>query len=443
MRQEERVGNRNDLIKAYGFVEQITANEDFLKESLDLAAKLTHCDSVYISLIDEQKQYILSQRNSGLSTINATDSICQFTVAERSFLQIEDTRTDARTQDLPMVKDKEVIFYAGSPLKNSDDRVIGALCVMSDQPNQLTDSQAELFSIIGKQVMGTLDQQRSLIRLIKEINSNFKPSQCADINCLQTELTHLQSEVVSQNELIKSQKENLEKLNAELESFAYRVAHDVKAPLKTIGAFTNLLEKEILSNVEGNREKYFALIQSSLSNMDELVSDLLSFARIEKSEEEDHSFSFLSALKIALSNLDNLVRTNNAEVQIPSEDFEVKAHKSQLIVLLQNLISNGIKYQDDQKTPIIKITTKKLAEAVQVSIADNGIGIAEEYFEEIFKPFKRLHKSAYKGTGIGLATCKKIVEQLHSDLSVQSTPGQGSVFSFQLSIEGDAKRAPA
>lgn len=194
---ENIVTDRNKLIKSYGFVEQITSNENFLKESLELAAKITSSDIAYISLLDDQKQYILSQSNSLLSTIKVEEAICQYTIKEKYVLEIENTKTDYRTKNLPIVKENNIAFYAGSPLINDENCKIGALCVMDNQSKKLTKNQVETLALIGKQVVNTLDQQRSLIRLIKKINTNFKPAACADLNCLTAELNHLQTEVVT------------------------------------------------------------------------------------------------------------------------------------------------------------------------------------------------------------------------------------------------------
>ena len=120
----------------------------------------------------------------------------------------------------------------------------------------------------------------------------------------------------------------------------------------------------------------------------------------------------------------------------PKNDFMIKGHKSHLILLFQNLISNGIKYQNDNTTPIIKINAVHHHDQILISITDNGIGISEQYFDVIMQPFKRLHTNEeFSGTGIGLATCKKILSLFDSKLTIASKVNEGSTFSFYLPTE--------
>lgn len=431
------LSNRNELIKSYGFAEEIASNENFLKEALALAQKITGCKIAYISLLDEEKQYILSQNNATLSTIDAKDSVCQFTVMEDSFFEIENTNIDIRSKDLSVIKKNNISYYGGFPLTNDENYNIGALCVMDHHPKKLNNLQIEILSLISQQVVNKLDNQRSMIQLIKEINSNFKPAACADLNCLRGELGHLQTEVVNQNQVITNQKKELEKINSELSNFAHVVAHDVKAPLRTIKSFSQMIERKLGSCNDDSIGEYFNYIKSAVDNLNDLINDLLSFSEIDRKGEQNFvPLSLHVILENVLINLADNITSTNTQIELPKEDITIYGHKSHLISLFQNLISNGIKYQNDNSTPIIKIDAITQEDACLISVRDNGIGISEEYFEKIFKPFKRLHdKQKYQGSGIGLATCKKILNQMNSDLEVESEVNKGSVFSFQLPIK--------
>ena len=126
--------DRNELIKSYGFVEQLSSNSDFLKESLKLATRISGAKIAYISLLDEENQYILSQHQSDLCTIGVEDSICQFALKGEDILVIEDTKKNELTRHLPQVqKEAGIVFYAGCPLKNIENINIGALCVMDHE----------------------------------------------------------------------------------------------------------------------------------------------------------------------------------------------------------------------------------------------------------------------------------------------------------------------
>ena len=184
--------NREKLIQSYGFAEQLASNENFLQESLELAKKTTGSKIAYISLLDDEHQYILSSSGKELKTIKVQNSICQHTIKGDEILVIEDTRNNSLTSVLPQVQEENgIVFYAGYPLENSDKVKIGALCVIDYETNSLSQNQKETLAILSKQVMNTLDNQRTMIRLIKKINSNFKPAACAHLNCLTGELLSL------------------------------------------------------------------------------------------------------------------------------------------------------------------------------------------------------------------------------------------------------------
>jgi len=427
--------DRDELIKSYGFVEQVSANENFLQESIALASRITDSSIVYISLLDNKKQYILSQQGIKLVPIDTQDSFCQFTIQQRQLLLIEDARKDDRTKQLSQVSaENGIVFYAGYPLVNTENIAIGALCIMDYKAKKLSESEIDSIRILANQIMTTLDNQRDLIRLIKKINSNFKPAVCADLSCLQGELAHLHDEVFEQHQLIKKQKAKLETTNKELSSFAHMVAHDAKAPLRTIGNFVMLLEKDFEKKAINYNQEFMHLIKDGVSNVNNLINDLLAFA-VADHDNVVEAISLNKILELVLFNLTEQIKTSNANIILPEKDYLVLCPKAQLIQLLQNLISNGVKYQHADNTPIITIQTSLVNNKVKVSIIDNGIGIPADYLEKIFKPFVRLHPSSqFTGSGIGLATCKKIFDHLNADYAVKSEVNVGSEFSFDLPL---------
>lgn len=141
-----------------------------------------------------------------------------------------------------------------------------------------------------------------------------------------------------------------------------------------------------------------------------------------------------SILDIVKNNLTERIKKASAELKVPEDDFYFYGKRMQLVQLFQNLIGNAIKYQNGKDLPRVVIKAEESERKIRISIIDNGIGISSENLEKIFEPFKRLHANAeYKGSGIGLATCKKIVENFDSELHVTSEPGKGSCFRFSLS----------
>lgn len=426
--------DRKKLIQSYGFAEKLASNKNFLKESLELAARISGAEIAYISLLDDEHQYILSQHGAALQTIEVRDSICQFTINSDKILVIENTQNSKLTRCLPQVhKENGIVFYAGCPLINSDNNNIGALCVMDTEAKYLTKTQQDTLKVLAKQVMTTLDHQRSMIKLIKKINSNFQPAACSNFNCLEGELNHLQDEVVAQNKLIKTQKMALEKANKELINFANVVAHDVRAPLRTINSFITLHERELQKSSVSYDKEYLTFAKKATTNLDELTNSLLEYAKSGDDSIKQERLNLSQILKVVTLNLTETINSTNAEVELPEGDFLIVGKKMQLIQLFQNLISNGLKYQSGLEIPRVVIQALEVGDKVHVSIVDNGIGISKDNLKKIFEPFKRLHTSKeYSGTGIGLATCKKIVDKLGSKFSVRSELGKGSTFTFEL-----------
>ena len=428
--------DRKKLIQSYGFVEHLATNENFLQESLALATRITSASIAYISLLDDEFQYILSQHESDLKTIRIEESICQFTIKDDNILVIEDTKINELTSCLPQVnKEDGVKFYAGFPLINDEHIKVGALCVMDSESQSLSKTQQDTLVVLGKQIMTTLDNQRSMIKLIKKINTNFKPAACADLNCLKGELAHLQDEVVAQNKLIKDQKKELEKANKELLNFANMVAHDVRAPLRTINSFVGLHERELKNSNKTYETEYLSFIKQATTNLDDLTNDLLAYARSGAEAVESETLSLKQLLETVTFNLTETIKTANAEVLLPMDSFKIYGKRLQLIQLFQNLIGNGLKYQGGDEPPRVSILAKEVNDKVRISIVDNGIGISKDNLKEIFQPFKRLHSDKeYSGSGIGLATCKKIIDALGSEFIVTSEVGKGTTFVFDLPI---------
>ncbi len=426
--------DRKALIQSYGFVEHLSSNENFLQDSLELAARITGCDIAYISLLDDEHQYILSQHQSTLKTIKVKDSLCQFTIKGEDILVVDNTITNEMTRCLPQVdKADGVRFYAGCPLMNDDQMNVGALCVMDKRPKTLSQTQQDTLMVLGKQIMNTLDNQRTLIKLIKKINTNFKPAACVDLNCLQGELAHLQDEVVAQNKLIQTQKAALEASNEELLNFAYMVAHDVRAPLKTISSIVDIFEMDLQKRGQSYEKKHLNFIRKGAKNLDTLTESLLEYAKSGEDAIQDEIVNLNDVLETVHFHLTETIKSANAELVLPENAFQVCGKNLKLVQLFQNLISNGLKYQDGQRTPKVIIQAEDLKDTVRVSVIDNGIGISQNDMKKIFKPFKRLQTTQqYTGSGIGLATCKRIIDNMGSEFIVTSEVGKGSVFRFDL-----------
>ncbi len=221
--------------------------------------------------------------------------------------------------------------------------------------------------------------------------------------------------------------EKLARSNEDLQAFAYAAAHDLKEPLRTISACTQLLSRS--AGLDENSRKLAGFVVESAKRMSTLLDDLLSFAGLSASARLDR-VELNKTLDQALKNLKESIDESAATITLTALPT-VLGNESHLVELFQNLIGNAIKYRSDAAIEI-NISAERSGREWIVKVKDNGIGIAPEYHAQIFGLLKRLHGREVPGTGIGLAICKKIVEVMGGRIWVESEPGKGSVFCFTV-----------
>lgn len=231
----------------------------------------------------------------------------------------------------------------------------------------------------------------------------------------------------AENKLVQ-QAEELWRSNQALEQFAYISSHDLKEPLRQIASYAQLLEADYRDRLDGNANKYLTKISASVQRMNNLIQDLLTFSKIDQAPQMRESVDLNVITSQVLADLDAAIQEKRASVSVDSLPT-VLGVPSQMHQLLQNLLSNAIKFNKPGESPEVHITAKSQGAFVRVCVTDNGIGIDRRYHARIFKVFQRLHgRQSYPGTGIGLAICKKIVEQHGGKIWVESSPGHGSRF---------------
>ncbi len=223
----------------------------------------------------------------------------------------------------------------------------------------------------------------------------------------------------------------LDQKNKELEQFAFIASHDLQEPLRTISSFTELLTEEYASKFDTNANTYVRFISQSALRMRDLITGLLEYSRLGNKivlKQTDCN----EILKHAKENLQISIKESGAVIKAGNLPV-LKAYPIELELLFQNLISNGIKFSKKEVAPEINIKAIKQDNQWLFSFADKGIGIEERHFEKIFLLFQRLHsRDNYKGSGIGLSHCKKIVELHNGKIWVESKAGEGSVFYFTI-----------
>jgi PAS domain S-box-containing protein len=229
---------------------------------------------------------------------------------------------------------------------------------------------------------------------------------------------------------------NLSRSNKDLEQFAYVASHDLQEPLRAVGGFMGLLKNQYYDKLDDQAREYIDFSVDGAERMQGLIEGLLTFSRVGTRGGEFASVNLADALDGARANLKTLIEESNAVVTSDALPI-VTADLSQMTQLLQNLVANAVKFHGPH-SPEIHVGAQRKERAWEIYVRDNGIGIDPQYFDRIFLIFQRLHtRTQYKGTGIGLAVCKKIVERHGGKIRVESVPGQGATFYFTIPDKGD------
>ncbi|MFT5832551.1 MAG: PAS domain S-box-containing protein [Cognaticolwellia sp.] len=227
----------------------------------------------------------------------------------------------------------------------------------------------------------------------------------------------------------------LQESNKDLEQFAYIASHDMKEPLRMINSYVTLLGKMYSHKLDERGLEFIEFASDGVKRMDHLIKDLLEYSRIGRTEIRKNLVSFDDILLKVMSSLRYQINEKKVDFDIDVDLPKFLASRTQVFMLFQNLISNGIKYNQSEK-PLISISSIIENDIIQFTVKDNGIGMKEKHLGEIFQIFQRLHgREQYEGTGIGLAVCKRIVKYHSGDIWVESEEGIGSSFHFTLPLE--------
>jgi PAS domain S-box-containing protein len=235
-------------------------------------------------------------------------------------------------------------------------------------------------------------------------------------------------------ERVRERTRSLEETVRELDSFAYTVAHDLRAPLRAIHSFGQMLLEEGAERLDATGVEYIKEMIRAGSRMDTLISDLLAYSRISRQEIPLDSLDLEVVVDRVLGDMDLELSGRKAEVRVDRPLGRAKGHGVLLGQAITNLVSNAAKFVPEARNPVVRIRSeRRKAGRVRLWIEDNGIGIAAEHLGRLFKVFERLHaRDTYPGTGIGLAIVRRALERMGGGSGVESTPGEGSRFWIEL-----------
>ena len=274
-----------------------------------------------------------------------------------------------------------------------------------------------------------------LVRVNSKTEQQYRKS-------LEQQNIRLAEEVQERTKELTLYSEELSRSNRELEDFAFVASHDLQEPLRKIRAFGDRLMTNFASEIDPTGQDYLKRMYNAAERMSNLISDLLEYSRINTRGKDFVKVSLDQVVNDVISDLEVAIEESAATINTKPLP-EINGDMSQLNQLFLNLLSNAIKFRKSDTSPCINISYEKdmvydaasKSEAMwyEIIIEDNGIGFSQEFEDKIFIPFQRLHaRSQYKGTGIGLAVCRRIVERHGGVISVKSEENKGSTFTIRI-----------
>ena len=386
---------RLQLLESYSILD--TLPETDFDNITAIASQICNIPISLITLVDGDRQWFKSHHGLEVTETPREHAFCAHAIHDtNTVFIIEDARNDERFHDNPLVTGyPNVIFYAGVPLTNSAGLPLGTLCVIDNKPNFLNEAQLEALKSLANQVMNLLELRKNKFYLEKAILE-------------------------------------LEIRNQELEKFVYVAAHDLKSPLNNISTLTNLLKEEYSTEIDTEAQNIITSIQHSSEQLRSLIDGLLDYSKSTKVIHDNKTEINLEKLREDLIILFSF--ESKCIIRLTSDLKHIYANKTAIEQILIHLVTNAIKHNDKPVTEIELNATENKTQ-YKISLKDNGPGIPLESHQRIFQLFETLtdkDKFGQTNIGIGLATVKKLVENLGGQIHVESEIGEGASFIFTI-----------
>ncbi len=337
---------------------------------------------------------------------------CQGTLAQHE-LFVQERGLMAAFPDAELLAALKAEAYVGQCLFDQDGTPAGVLAALWRQPISVGAETRALMSIFASRAAAELIRMHRE-REIQRLNATLE-------------------------DRVKRRTAELEKLNAELDSFAYSVSHDLKSPLRSIDGFTQLLGEQLQGRLSADEQQLFERVLQSTQRMSALIADMLALARVSQGQ--------MHLMPTDLSEIGEQVMQAE-RAKHPEQALQWRVERGLVAVCdprlariaLENLLGNAVKYTRDQPQPLIEMGRHRLPGASPglFFVRDNGVGFDMAHADKLFKPFQRLHmpSSGFEGTGIGLATVRRIVERHGGHIEGRAEPGAGAEFRFSFGHAG-------
>lgn len=397
--------NEEERLKAlYQYQILDTLPEDDFDELTKLASEICETPISFLTLVDRNRQWFKSRHGLELVEIPRELGHCSHTIlTPNEVMVVEDVFKDERFFDNPaLTGDPAAVFYAGVPLVNPEGFALGSLCVIDTEVRRLSEQQLSHLKIVANQVMKQLELRRKIV------------------------------EVSETQQRLKQTNKELEASNEELTRFASIVSHDLKSPLNTITALSDMLKEEYQTVLDELGLEQLTLMKECALELSEMVVGIYEYSRWGSYFKEKREATNLS--KILKKTVKLLSPPNDVEVVFSKELPSILTFKIALEQIFSNLINNAIKYNDKSKGRV-EVTYSATEKSHVFQVIDNGQGIPENKKMQIFDIFQTLGKTDRfdeKGTGVGLAIVLQLVKKMNGEILVESEIGKGSTFQFSI-----------
>jgi len=361
-----------------------TPEEKNFDEIVAIASLVCNAPMSLITLLDEDRQWFKAKLGIELKETPVGISICSHTIEETiGHLAIEDLTKDLRFQDNPfVVNHPNLKSYLGVSLKTTTGEKIGTVCVLDQEKRKFTEKQIDCLAYLAKWTSKLIEER-------------------------------------AKAKVVENQLRSLELINKNLESFAYMIAHDIKTPLRNINNFSNLILNRKLTIKDSETQEYIGFISQSSNLLGSLVDKLLNYSRqIQISEEEFDLFNLNSLIDEVIYFLD----LNKEELQYNINFNEMMIFTSSDILrqVIQNIISNSIKYKDRKKEiQTLSVKLEMVESFYTIEFVDNGLGMSAERLNEIFDLFNKDNKNLLS-TGVGLSVVQALLNKIGGSVKVVS-----------------------
>lgn len=389
--------------------------DKLLSELLTRIRQILASDTAAILLLDMERQDLIVHAAVGLEEEAARGhrvplghGFAGRVAAERRAIAIDDV--DDVDIVSPVLREKRICSVLGAPLI-VEGQVLGVVHVGTLDPRRFSAAEADLLQMVADRAAVAIERAR-----LYEAERSARAELEVRVAARTAELLEV---------------------NGELEAFAYSVAHDLRAPLRSLHGLTQALVEDYGDRLDDTGRDYARTVVESAVQMERLIEDLLEYSRLSRADLPRDRVEFRDVVDRVLARLAPLIAVRSASVSVDGPLPAVTGHVGTLEQVITNLVTNAVTFVAAERRPMVRVHGDEDDTVVRVTVEDNGIGIAPEHQERVFKIFERLHGvERYPGTGVGLALVRRGIERLGGRVGVESEVGRGSRFWVELPKAG-------